>query len=232
MIRDVDLISYLPLFIQDYREIKHIMSAENPEFQILADETERIKDNQFIISCNEVGISKFEQLLNIIPKNDDSLEARISRVIIRWNDSIPYTYRVLIERLKTMCGEGNFIVIPNFNKYELKIIASLPLSGQTDELDYLLTYMIPVNLSVISKNELIHNLTGVVFTGGTVVDKSYYNISSKINNEHVLERLIKVGGTVLTRNTYDFIVDTNKEYILTDEIHTNSVIVTHIKREV
>lgn len=232
MIRNIDLISYLPQFIEDYREIKYITDAENPEFQILSDKTEVIKDNQFIITCNEIGISKFEKLLNIVPNIDDTLEARISRAIIRWNDSIPYTYRALIERLNNLCGEGNYIVSPNFDKYELEIIASLSLSGQADELDFIITYMIPANLVVISKNELVHNLTGTVFTGGTVVDKNYYTISSKINNEHLLERTLKFGGSVVKRNTYDFKVETNKEYILHDEVNVNSVVVTHIKREV
>lgn len=232
MIRQVDLISYLPQFIKDYREIKHITDAENPEFQMLSDKTEVIKDNQFIITCNEIGISKFEKLLNIVPNIDDTLEARISRVIIRWNDSIPYTYRALIERLNNLCGEGNYVVLPNFDKYELEIIASLSLSGQADELDFIITYMIPANLVVISKNKLVHNLTGTVFTGGTVVDKNYYTINSKINNEHLLERTLRFSGSVVKRNTYDFKVETNKEYILHDEVNVNSVVVTHIKREV
>lgn len=204
MIRNINLISYLPQFIEDYREIKHITDAENPEFQRLSDKTEVIKDNQFIITCNEIGISRFEKLLNIVPNIDDTLEARISRVIIRWNDGIPYTYRSLIERLNTLCGEGNYVVLPNFDKYELEIIASLSLSSQVDELDFIITYMIPANLVVISKNELVRNPTGTAFTGGTVVK----------------------------RNTYDFKVETNKEYILHDEVNVNSVVGTHIKREV
>lgn len=232
MVRQVDLIQYLPLFIAEYKEIQHIMDAENPEFQFIVDEGERIKNNQFIITCNEIGISKFEKLLNIVPNIDDTLEARISRVIIRWSDSISYTHRALIERLNNLCGEGNYVVLPNYDKYELEIIASLSLSGQADELDFIISYMIPANLVVISKNELIHNLTGTVFTGGTVVDKNYYTISSKINNEHLLERTLKFGGSVVKRNTYDFKVETNKEYILHDEVNVNSVVVTHIKREV
>lgn len=175
MIRNIDLISYLPQFIEDYREIKHITDAENPEFQILSDKTEVIKDNQFIITSNEIGISKFEKLLNIVPNIDDTLEARISRVIIRWNDNIPYTYRGLIERLNSLCGEGNYIILPNFNEYEIKIITSLKLSGQVDELDFMIDYMIPANLIVTLKNELLHNLTNAVFTGGTVVKRNTYN---------------------------------------------------------
>ena len=48
MIRDVNLIGYLPPFIQEYMEIRKIMQAENPEFQFVEDESEIIKNNQFI----------------------------------------------------------------------------------------------------------------------------------------------------------------------------------------
>lgn len=232
MIRNVNLISYLPLFIQDYKEIQAITDAENVEIQYLEDETEIIKNNQFITTCNEIGISRFEKLLSIIPDVDDTLQSRINRVLIRWNDTIPYTYRGLIERLNMLCGEGNFVVIPNFDKYELKVIAALPLNGQADELDYLLNYMIPANLVVTSKNELVHSLTGTVYTAGNVIDKNYHTVNSKINSEHKLEKIIKIGGAIVTRNTYTFKVDTQKEYTLTDNIHANGVVVTHIKREV
>ena len=35
MIREVDLVSYLPEFMQLYKEPIEILKAENPEFQII-----------------------------------------------------------------------------------------------------------------------------------------------------------------------------------------------------
>ena len=143
------------------------MIGETPEIQALEDETEIIKNNQFVLSCDEVGIKRFEQLLKITPNPDDTLEARISRVITRWNDSIPYTYRGLRNKLNIMCGEENYTLLPNFNLYELELMVSLPLSGQVEELDYLLPYMIPANIRVISQNVLHHEVEGKVFLGST-----------------------------------------------------------------
>ena len=45
MIREVELLNHLPLFIQEYREIREIMKSENPEIQSLEDETEIIFNN-------------------------------------------------------------------------------------------------------------------------------------------------------------------------------------------
>ena len=198
MIREVNLLSFLPEFVQEYREIKHIMNSEQPEIQKLEDETEIIKNNQFILSCDIDGIARFENLLGIIPKPDDTLDARKSRVITRWNDSIPYTYKGLKEKLNVMCGEGNYLLIPSFNEYGLEIVVSLPLSGQADELDYMLSYMIPANIVVTSRNNMVRTMTGTVHGGGTTIETSNFTLQSKVNLDHVLNSLMTGTGVVVS----------------------------------
>ena len=198
MIREVNLLSFLPEFVQECREIKHIMNSEQPEIQKLEDETEIIKNNQFILSCDIDGIARFENLLGITPKPDDTLDARKSRVITRWNDSIPYTYKGLKEKLNVMCGEGNYLLIPSFNEYGLEIVVSLPLSGQADELDYMLSYMIPANIVVTSRNNMVRTMTGTVHGGGTTIETSNFTLQSKVNLDHVLNSLMTGTGVVVS----------------------------------
>ena len=198
MIREVNLLSFLPEFVQEYREIKHIMNSEQPEIQKLEDETEIIKNNQFILSCDIDGIARFENLLGITPKPDDTLDARKSRVITRWNDSIPYTYKGLKEKLNVMCGEGNYLLIPSFNEYGLEIVVSVPLSGQADELDYMLSYMIPANIVVTSRNNMVRTMTGTVHGGGTTIETSNFTLQSKVNLDHVLNSLMTGTGVVVS----------------------------------
>ena len=198
MIREVNLLSFLPEFVQEYREIKHIMNSEQPEIQKLEDETEIIKNNQFILSCDTDGIARFENLLGITPKPDDTLDARKSRVITRWNNSIPYTYKGLKEKLNVMCGEGNYLLIPSFNEYGLEIVVSLPLSGQADELDYMLSYMIPANIVVTSRNNMVRTMTGTVHGGGTTIETSNFTLQSKVNLDHVLNSLMTGTGVVVS----------------------------------
>lgn len=156
------LLSYLPPFLQEYRELKEILNAEEPEIDKLIQEIQQIKDNQFILSCNEQGITKFEKILKIVPNPDDNLEGRISRVIARWNDGIPYTYKGLIEKLDILCGVGNYTLNANFDEYKLEIITHLELSSQIEELGYFLSYIIPANMILESKNELFINLNATV----------------------------------------------------------------------
>ena len=159
MIRDVELLKHLPLFVQEYREIRTIMNAENPEFQIAEDETEVIFNNQFIKSCNLKGIARFESLMGIVPEPDDTLASRISRVLTRWNDTVPYTFIVLCERLDTLCGKDNYEIERDINNYTMDITTHLELVGQTDELEYMLGYMIPANIAMTVQNKIYLDMT-------------------------------------------------------------------------
>jgi hypothetical protein len=195
--REINLKGYIPFFMREYGEIKELLDAENPEFQLQWDESERLKDDLFILTCDEDGISRFEKMLHITPNPDDSLQARISRVITRWNDALPYTYKSLLQKLDVLCGAGNYQVIPDFNNYEMTVIAYLPLAGQTSELDYLLSYIVPANILVHSSNVIVHNVTGNLFTAGGTVTHRKFTIDSKMNTEHILQGTLKGSGTVV-----------------------------------
>lgn len=170
MIRIVKLEHYLPSYIQEYREIWKLMQAENPEFQLADDESEKIKNNLFIESCDEKGISRFESIMGIFPLDTDTLESRISRVLTRWNEKLPYTYLYLLSKLNSLCGTNNYEIVRKINEYEMDITTHLELSGQVEELDYLLDSVIPANILLKINNKVnIETLgesniaTGLVF---------------------------------------------------------------------
>lgn len=175
MVRQVDLIQYLPLFVAEYKEIQHIMDAENHEFQFITDEGERIKDNQFIISCDSSGIARFEKLLKITPSSEDTFESRISRVLIRWNDIAPYTWKAFLQKMNSLCGT-NFEINVDWGNYLFEIITHLDLFGQINELEHILDFMIPANIQVISKNTLEYIAEGTMNSGSMIIKVVEYNI--------------------------------------------------------
>lgn len=197
--RNINLKGYIPFFMREYGELSALLDAENPEFQTLWDESDRTKNNLFILSCDEDGISRFEQMLHITPNPDDSLQARISRVITRWNDALPYTYKSLLQKLEVLCGAGNYQVIPDFGNYEMTVVAYLPLAGQTSELDYLLSYIVPANIAVTSVNTIVHNITGNLFAAGGNVTCRKFTIESMMNTEHQVQGDMMYSGTVVRR---------------------------------
>ena len=167
MIRDVDLVSYLPPFLAEYDTLTQTLKAENPEFRIVWDAGNRVLYNAFIETADEYGISRFEKLLKIYPSKDDTLESRRLRVQIRWFDELPYTLITLLEKLIMLCGKDNFTLEHNFSTgYTLIFSTCLALPGQVDELDNILKVMLPCNIIVKSSNQIPCAASGNFFVAG------------------------------------------------------------------
>lgn len=110
MTKTVDLVSYLPPFMADFKEISVTLEAENPEFVLVWKAADRVLQNEFIESADEYGISRFEKILNILPSTEDTLESRRARVQARWFNTIPYTMKAFLAKLEALCGDSDFTV--------------------------------------------------------------------------------------------------------------------------
>lgn len=182
MIREVDLVSYLPPFMQSYKEPVAALEAENPEFSLMWSATDRCLRNRFISTADEYGISRFEKMLKIYPTADDTIESRRSRVQSKWFNTIPYTWKVLLQKLLVLCGDSDFEVTGDFKTgYTLYIDTDLELYGQVEELENIINTMIPENLVVVSKNSIPCNIKGAVLFGGKATDTAMVTISTDFN---------------------------------------------------
>lgn len=167
MIRQVDLVSYLPPYLQNYKEQVAALAAEDPEFLLVWDAANGILYNHFISTANEYGISRYEKILGIRPTEDDNLESRRSRVQVQWMNLIPYTIRTFIQKLKVLCGDTPYVVSGNFRKnYELSVVTQLENVGQVDELNNLFQGILPMNLVINSRNEIPVKANNSIFFSG------------------------------------------------------------------
>ncbi len=186
MNKEVDLIRYLPLFIAEYKEIQQIMNTENPEFNLLESEAEKVRNNQYIISCDENGIAGFERLLNIVPCADDTLESRRARVWARWFTALPYTLRTLIAKLISVCGSDNFTLVCEFDAYRIVVETRFELFGQVEELENLLDAMIPCNMIMDSRNRISSQTGAEIYLGGVVAQAVHVEIGARLDEQRIL----------------------------------------------
>ena len=177
---NVNLLSYLPDFMQEYREIRRIMESEEPEFKILWNLFKKVFNNQFIQYCDEDGISKFEEMLGLHRYENDTLEIRIFRVLTYWNDQIPYTWRVLVNRMNQLCGIGNYELKPNFNVYELGVVTKFDDVKKYDELNNMLKTILPANLGFNSINILAPKTENRIYITNGIMNYMKYEISAKL----------------------------------------------------
>lgn len=170
--REVELLSYLPQYVQDYTEIQEIMQSSEPRLQSIEDAASELKDNQFIKTCDVTGISRYEDMLGMVPDVDDSLDNRIARVLIKWNDSLPYTWKKLLEKLDALCGTGNYEASRDLDSHTVSIVSHMDKVSVIEEL---LDYMLPCNLGIKIDNSVDCNAFGLArLTGGVSFAQSFY----------------------------------------------------------
>lgn len=148
MIREVDLMSYLPPFLAEFEEDEATLTAENPEFRLVWEASDRVLKNEFIATADAYGIARFEKFLGIFPSKGETLEDRRARVMMRWFVVLPYTVRRLIEKLVQCFGEGNFKLTVDHMHYRVEVEISSDQHSQKPELKHLLYVMVPCNMAI------------------------------------------------------------------------------------
>ena len=200
---NAELLSYLPLFMQEYRHIRKIMESENPEFNLLWQKLQEVFGNQFVEYCNEDGIGKFEDMLGLHHYENDSLEIRIFRVLVAWNDNIPYTWRVLVNKMNQLCGVGNYELNLDNSSYILSVTTKFDDEKKYDELNNMLNVIKPANLGVNSINVLTLGVEKTIYANTSLIVNKKYKIEAflpgvifnlNIKTSIGFSRKYKIGG--------------------------------------
>ena len=132
MAREVHLTGYLPDILKKVYEFKEIFKAEEPELELIFEKADIILDECFIDTLDGYGCARWEKMLAIVPKDTDTLELRRLRIKTALNGDTPYTMRSLENKLKTLCGEGNFVLRYANDIYTLSIGLALGVKEQYD----------------------------------------------------------------------------------------------------
>lgn len=148
MSREVDLVSYLPPFLAVFKENVAALEAENPEFRLVWEETDRVLKNEFIATADEYGLGRIEKLLNILPLNEDNLESRRIRALARWNEGLLYTLPQLRAMLEILCGQNNCSADIDKETYELIVKIGLIAKNNFADVQALLERVCPQNLII------------------------------------------------------------------------------------
>ena len=78
-----EMLGFLPEFLRDFRELREIITAEEPEFDMLVENLENTLNSMFIETATEMGLEKYEKLLNIKPISTN-IEERRASVMALW----------------------------------------------------------------------------------------------------------------------------------------------------
>ena len=169
-----------PPIMQELREFQKIAEIEDSLFEQLKREIESIVNDQFISTATEKGVARRERMLKISPFADDTLETRRFRVQGVWNDKLPYTYRVLLERLDSLCGPDGYVMELNAGEYSLNIKIELTRERMFDEIVKISRQMVPANIFVTVELRYNQHFTFANFTHGQLRQYTHYQMRNEV----------------------------------------------------
>lgn len=129
--------------------MKQIINVTQAELDRLEQLQQQAFDNNFIVLANSDGISKWEQIFNIVADIDEDIEFRRQRILSRLSTIPPYTKFVLIKFLDTAVGTGNYRLAINFyREYNLFLRLADDYLPLENELRQYLRQTIPANMTL------------------------------------------------------------------------------------
>lgn len=171
----MELKEYWPRCIQELTEFQQIANAEQPEFEQVVQDTRKAADDFFLVSLSEYGCRRWEKIMGLSALPDDTLQERRDRIVIKYLDQLPYTYRTLLKYLNTVSED--FTVDLNNNAYELFIRIVLEGYSQRDALIATLGQMNPANLVLLLKSEIpqqYQNTPAIACSAITTLNRHVY----------------------------------------------------------
>lgn len=146
MVREVDVIGYLPPILHEIKEIVEIANVENPVLESLWQQIEDTLNNQFVVTTNELGAKRYEKMLKLKVPETDTIETRIFRILTRYQEQAPYSYKVLIQLLDSLLGEGQYELKRDVAAKILSVKIELTVKGMFDAVVVMLERITPQNM--------------------------------------------------------------------------------------
>ena len=173
------LINYLPYVIREYDVLPAIMEGEQPEFEAAWAYADDLLNNQFVHTAGNLGLSRWEKILEITPKGTDTIDDRRFRVLSVLNAQLPYTLTQLRVILESLCGPGNFSAEIAEGTYILKVRITVQAKNNYDDVEALLERVVPVNI-VIDLAQLFNTHTDLPpFTHAQLATYTHYELRTE-----------------------------------------------------
>lgn len=135
-----------PGIIENIPDIATIYETNDEQADELDEAIETLDDNIFLDDMHEDQIVRWENILKISPATDDSWDDRRFRVKTKVLERLPYSYRVIINKLETLVPDGLSVSIDN-NRLHLDISLALRSVKMLADVEEMVEKMLPLNMT-------------------------------------------------------------------------------------
>lgn len=134
-----------PIFISNIPDIKQIYLLNEQQGIELDEAIQRLNNNIFLNWMDEETCSRWEKILGLNRYDDDSLDDRRYRIKSKVLERLPYSIRVIIDKLDVLCPNGYSLQI-NDAKTEINIQITLKSSKALRDVSEFLDNVVPLNM--------------------------------------------------------------------------------------
>lgn len=145
---DRQLLDYFPQILKEFREVQAIAGTEQPEAEQMWDALQAVLNDQFVLDATENGVRRWEGILKIIPKATASLYDRRFLILARLSEELPYSLRMLMRQMESLCGKTGYTIQRKNKEYTLVVRIALTARSNYDDVNNMLQRMIPANMII------------------------------------------------------------------------------------
>ena len=147
-----NLKNYLPNVYKNVLEMDELTSTEDLLFQGLNSETEKVRNNQFVLTSDIDGIEQYEKMLGIIANpSTESIQFRVDRIINRLSMTSPFTFPFLKKRFDEIIGVGKWKAYMDYANYTLYVESSAENQVWFHEIWVTINKLKPANIVFTNK---------------------------------------------------------------------------------
>lgn len=180
----VDLMPILPEYFRKVLEFKELMRVDGEALEDFEALTGQVRDNNYILTCDEATITWYERLLHITGTAGEAMESRRRMVILRLNQQIPYTMPRLKEILTELLGSGGFrLDTSGFREYQFKVEILNQSDGVYGAIEEMLRNWIPAHILLAMNSVSVRRREAPIYTGSA--RSEYIRIYAKPENENI-----------------------------------------------
>ena len=132
-----------PEIIRQIPDIKQIYEINERQIDKLNEAVYQLDSDIFLEDMGKIQIERWENILNIIPFDNDNIEDRRFRIQTRILERPPYTYKIFVKKLKVLSLESK---VERSSNHIIVCIEPISLKMK-DEIKRMLNEILPLNLT-------------------------------------------------------------------------------------
>ena len=158
----------LPEYFRPIIEFREILKAHGYSLDKLDETSEKVKDNNYIATCDEETIAYYEKLLGITYRFGDTMEYRRARVLQKYNTIVPFSIEFLRDKLTELYGEDGYEMSVDSAACKLKIKVTSDRYGAIDLLYDLLWDVVPAHIQILANQQTTNRVPCRLYVAGAV----------------------------------------------------------------